>query len=117
MANLENALQQLRAERREAYLHVEKLDQAILVIESLNGRGSSRNANQSTRIISAASRRQMARAQKARWAKVRKGLKPTTAVAKTTGSSQVKRTMSASARRRIAAAQKARWAKIRAEKK
>jgi hypothetical protein len=117
MANLENALQQLRAERREAHLHVEKLDQAILVIESLNGRGSSRNANQSTRIISAASRRKMARAQKARWAKVRKGLKPATEVAKTTGSSQVKRTMSASARRRIAAAQKARWAKIRAENK
>jgi hypothetical protein len=39
MANLENALQQLRADLREAQLHVEKLDQAISVIESLNGRG------------------------------------------------------------------------------
>ena len=116
MANLENALQQLRAERREAQLQVEKLDQAILVIESLDGLAS-RKANQPTRIISAASRRKMARAQKARWAKVRKGLDPATEVAKTTGSSQVKRTMSASARRRIAAAQKARWAKIRAENK
>ena len=29
MANLENALQQLRAEQRESQLHVEKLDQAI----------------------------------------------------------------------------------------
>ena len=73
MANLENALQQLRAERREAQLHVEKLDQAISVIESLNGLGSSRNPNQPKRIISAASRRKMALAQKARWANVRKG--------------------------------------------
>ena len=41
MANLENALQQLRAEQRESKLQVDKLDQAISVIESLNGRGSS----------------------------------------------------------------------------
>jgi hypothetical protein len=46
MANLENALQQLRADLREAQLHVEKLDQAISVIESLNGTGPSRNSNQ-----------------------------------------------------------------------
>ena len=39
MANLENALQQLRADLRGAQLHVEKLDQAISVIESLNGTG------------------------------------------------------------------------------
>jgi hypothetical protein len=32
MANLENALLPLRAERREAQLHVEKLDQAIAVV-------------------------------------------------------------------------------------
>ena len=67
MANLENALQQLRADLREAQLHVEKLDQAISVIESLNGTGPSRNSNQPKRIISAASRRKMAKAQKARW--------------------------------------------------
>jgi hypothetical protein len=35
MATLENALQQLRAEQREARLHVEKLGQAISVIEGL----------------------------------------------------------------------------------
>ena len=117
MATLENALQQLRAERRRAQLEVEKLGQAISVIESLNGSGVSRNGNQPTRVLSAASRRKMAVAQRSRWAAVRKGPKPTTEVAKTTGSSHVKRTMSASARRRIAAAQKARWAKIRAENK
>jgi hypothetical protein len=37
MGNLTNALQELRAERKQAQLQVEKLDQAISVIESLNG--------------------------------------------------------------------------------
>jgi hypothetical protein len=116
MANLENALQELRAERRVAQLQVEKLDQAISVIESLNGSGIIRNASQPKRIISAASRRKMAQAQKARWAKARQGSRPVSAV-KTTASAPVKRTMSASARRKIAAFQRARWAKIRAGQK
>src|ERR1022692_4840201 len=81
MANLTNALQQLRAERRESQLHVEKLDQAISVIESLNGSGTFRKANRPTRTISAASRRKMALAQKARWAKARNGSKPTATTA------------------------------------
>src|ERR1022692_1341068 len=114
MANLTNALQQLRAEQREAQLHVEKLGQAISVIESLNRSGKSRNGKQATRIISAASRRKMARAQKARWAKVRKG--PGT-VAKTTGSAPVRHTISAAGRKRIAAAQRARWATLKAGQK
>jgi hypothetical protein len=109
MANLTNALQQLRAEQREAQLHVEKLGQAISVIESLNVSGTSRKTNQPKRIVSAASRRQMALAQKARWAKIRKRSQPAAAA-----SAPVKRTMSASARRKIAAAQRARWAKVRA---
>ena len=107
MTNLINALQQLRAERRESQLHVEKLDQAISVIESLNASGKFRKANRPTRTISAASRRKMALAQKARWAKA-KGQAAT---------AKPKRTMSASARRKIAAAQRARWAKVRAAKK
>ena len=73
MTNLTNALQQLREERNQAQLQVEKLDQAISVIESLNGSGASRKATQPTRIVSAASRRRMAQPQKARWAKLRKG--------------------------------------------
>jgi hypothetical protein len=117
MAHLENALQQLRAERREAQLHVEKLDQAITVIESLNGSGSSHATSQPKRIISAASRRKMALAQKARWAKVRKQTQPAGGVVKANSSGAVKRTMSLSARRKIAAAQKARWAKVRSAQK
>ena len=114
MANLTNALQQLRAEQREAQLHVKKLGQAISVIEALNGSGPPRSGNQATRIISAASRRKMARAQKARWAKFRKGPEP---VAKTTGSVPVRHTISAAGRKRIAAAQRERWATLKAGRK
>jgi hypothetical protein len=116
MGNLSGALQQLRAERKQAQSHVEKLDQAISVIESLNGSGTFRRANQQGRIISAASRRKMAQAQRARWAKARKESQPM-ALAKTTASAPVKHVMSASARRKIAAAQRARWAKFKAQQK
>jgi hypothetical protein len=44
MPNLENALQQLREERSRAQIDVEKLDQAISMIESLNGSGVSRKS-------------------------------------------------------------------------
>ena len=73
-------------------------------------------SNRPTRVISAASRRKMAPAQKARWASIRKQSQQTL-VGKTTVAAPAKRTMSASARRKIAAAQKARWAKVRAQEK
>jgi hypothetical protein len=115
MANLENALQELRTERKQAQLQVQKLDQAISVIESLNGSGTSPDSNQPKRIISAASRRKMALAQRARWARAGTGSQPAKVV---TGSTHGKgHTMSASARRKIAVAQRARWAKIRAGQK
>jgi len=115
MANLENALQELRTERKQAQVHVQKLDQAISVIESLNGAGTSPDTNPPKRIISAASRRKMALAQRARWARAGTGSQPAKVV---TGSTQGKgHTMSASARRKIAVAQRARWAKIRAGQK
>jgi hypothetical protein len=114
MASLTSALQQLRAERREAQLHVEKLEQAISAIESLNGPGVSRKSTRPTRVVSAASRRKMALAQKKRWARVGKGSRP--AAAKTTAPAPAKRTMSTSARRKIAAAQRARWAKVKGAK-
>jgi hypothetical protein len=118
MGNLNNALQELRSERKQAQLQVEKLDQAISVIESLNGSGTSRNATPpTTRIISAASRRKMAQAQKARWARARQESQPGITLAKRTDSTPVKHTMSAAARRKIAAFQRARWAKIKQQKK
>jgi|HubBroStandDraft_1064217.scaffolds.fasta_scaffold27393_3 phage major head subunit gpT-like protein len=117
MGNLSSALLQLRAERKQAQLHVEKLDQAISVIESLNGSGTVQQANQPTRIISQASRRKMARAQRARWANARKESQPVVPTAKTAASVLVKQTMSAAARRKIAAFQRARWAKIKAQQR
>jgi hypothetical protein len=117
MGNLTNALQELRAERKQAQTRVENLDQAISVIESLNGLGTFGKANQPTRIISAASRRKMAQAQRSRWARARKESQPVVAMAKTTNSAPVKRTMSPAARRKIAAFQRARWAKAKAQQK
>jgi hypothetical protein len=124
MGNLNNALQELRAERKQAQLQVEKLDQAISVIESLNGTGTPRHATQPTRVmsaptrtISAASRRKMALAQQARWAKIRKESQSTVGAAKTMDPAPVKRTMSLAARRKIAAFQRARWARIKAQQK
>ena len=111
MPKLSIALQELRAERGRVQSLVEKLDQAISVIESLNGSGPSQA--KPVRVISLASRRKMAQAQRARWANVRKESKPAAAnatVAKPTGISET-------TRKKIAAAQRARWAKIRAGKK
>ena len=113
MANLNTALQQLRAERKQAQLQVEKFDQAISVIESLNGPGAVRKSTRPTRTVSAASRRRMARAQKARWAKLR-----TPQQSGTAGSAGApQKHLSLVARRKIAAAQRARWAKVRAQQK
>jgi hypothetical protein len=112
MGNLGSALQQLRAERKQAQSHVEKLDQAISVIDSLNGFGTFGTTKQPGRIISAASRRKMAQAQRARWARARKESQPVE-IAKTASAAPVKRTMSAAARRKIAAFQRARWAKLK----
>jgi hypothetical protein len=116
MGNLSSALEELRAERKQAQLQVEKLDQAISVIESLNGSRTVQQANQPTRIISAASRRKMARAQKARWQKPREQSQPI-ALGKITNPAPAKRTMSAASRRKIAAFQRARWAKVKAQQK
>jgi hypothetical protein len=109
MLNLKNALQELREERQRAQIEIDTLDQIISGIESLNGVGASHESGRPTRFISAASRRKMARAQKARWASVR-----SKAQSKSGATAPAKRTLSASARRKIAAAQRARWAKVRA---
>src|ERR1700679_61630 len=104
MSNLDNALRELREKRSHAQVEIERLDQLISGIESLNGAGAAASdyTVQPKRIISAASRRKMATAQKARWASLRKNSQPIALVAKTTGSAPAKRTMSASARRKIA---------------
>jgi hypothetical protein len=67
-------------------------------------------ATRKKRTISAAGRKRIAAAQRARWAKI-KGQKVIAI------NSRKGRTMSAAARKRIVAAQKARWEKWRAQKK
>ena len=118
MVNLTNALQQLRDERMQAQQQVEKLDAAISAIEGIVGRNSSTPARGDTRrgrTISAIARRRMARAQRARWARVREQSRPARA-GRATSAASAKRTMSAAARRKIAAAQRARWARVRANR-
>jgi hypothetical protein len=109
MPSLGNALQELREEHSRARLRVEKLDQAISMIESLNGSGVSRTSGRPTRIVSALSRSRMAKAQRARWARARNVV--------SIRSKRGKRTTSAAGRKRIAAAQRARWAKVKASTK
>jgi hypothetical protein len=117
LEGLVSIVSELRAERTNLVNQLKHVDAALSVLSKVNGSGSSRSASQPPRIVSAASRRKMAQAQKARWASIRKGAQPVAETTKTTGLAIVKRTMSASARRKIAAAQKARWAKFRAQQK
>jgi hypothetical protein len=118
MSTLDNALHELRTRRSGMHVELAKLDQIIAGIESLNGAGA-RNLRRPAqlaltkttastpgkRTMSAAARRKISLAQKARWAQVQ-GHTP-----------KSKHTISAAGRRRIAAAARARWAKIRAAKK
>jgi hypothetical protein len=111
MTNLENALQQIRDERKQAELRVEKLDEVIRGLVGLNSSVSAGKGDGRSRIISASARRRISRAQKARWARVRAGKVVSIA------SKRGKNTISAAGRKRIAAAQRARWAKVRAQRK
>jgi hypothetical protein len=116
MADLVNVLDQLREERKQAQLEIEKLNSAISALEGIVGRSnstSSRNGIQPKRVVSAAARRRMARAQRARWAKARG---KSQAAGKAISAAPVKRTLSVQARRKIAAAQRARWAQVRADR-
>ena len=101
MANLAGVLKELEQERS-------RLNQVIQVIGNFVGRnGTGVRARRPKRMLSAAARRKISLAQKARWAKTRRA------------ASTPVRTMSRAARNKIAAAQRARWAKSnqRQEKK
>jgi hypothetical protein len=92
MGTLSAVVQQLKRERERAQKEVQRLDAALAALGGVSSNGASRT-------MSAAGRRRISLAQKARWAKQK--------------TSQRKRTISAAGRRRIAAAQRARWAKVR----
>ena len=109
LKGLPSIVSELRAERTNLVNELKHVDAALSVLGKVSG-GPHTKANQPTRIISAASRRKMALAQRARWAKLRKESQPGAAA-------PVERTMSVAARRKIAAAQRARWAKVKGQRK
>lgn len=78
MTNIAKALVRLREERRDAQNQVQKLGEAIAVLEKLT-RGSnttiSGSPHRAKRVLSAAGRRRISLAQKARWAKLRQSKK------------------------------------------
>ena len=69
MASLNQVISQLEAKRREAQRQVERLDSAIAALRGVNGTGSGRMSGHPRRVLSAAARKRIAAAQKARWAK------------------------------------------------
>jgi len=74
MANLGLMLRQLRGERIRAQKELDRLDQAIAVFEKLIAPNPGRKARvrpAGSRKVSAATRRKMSKAQKARWANLR----------------------------------------------
>jgi hypothetical protein len=73
MSNLVKVVAQLRKQRDEAQRQVEQLDQALAALGSIDGskaRGRSpRKVGRKGRTMSAAARKRIAAAQRARWAK------------------------------------------------
>ncbi len=74
MTNIAKAIDRLREERRDAQNQVQKLGEAISVLEKLSRGSGSMHAvapYRAKRVLSAAGRRRISLAQKARWAKIR----------------------------------------------
>ena len=102
MANLSGIVQVLKDERDRIEKQLSALNAALTAFVGVyGGKTPALGTAKPKHHVSAAARRKMSLAQKARWAK---------ATAKPV------RRMSAAARRKIAAAQRARWAKIKAKK-
>jgi hypothetical protein len=103
MANLSNVVQLLKKEREQTQKELNRLDAALTALGGPLSNGHGR------RTLSAAGRKAISLAQKARWAK--KG------PSADSEASTPRRKMSAASRKKIAAAQKARWAAWRAKQK
>ena len=102
MANLSGIVQVLKDERDRIEKQLSALNAALTAFVGVyGGKTPALGTAKPKHHVSAAARRKMSLAQKARWAK---------ATAKPV------RRMSAAARRKIAAAQRARWAKLEAKK-
>ena len=73
MENIELAgtVKMLQGQRVQVQKELAKLDKAIAVLRDLSGTNSTPTQNGKRRTLSAAARRKIAKAQKARWAKVK----------------------------------------------
>ena len=70
---LGGTLKALKGERAKVHIELAKLDKAITVLEELSGTNSvTSNGHGRKRTLSVASRNKIAKAQKLRWAKVRR---------------------------------------------
>jgi|SRR5580693_7095490 hypothetical protein len=107
ITGLVSIVSELRVERANLVTQLKHVDAALSVLGKLNG-GSSYTKPRHT--LSAAGRRKISLAQKARWAKRASSNGQVVAV-------KPKRIMSAAAGRKIAAFQRARWAKVKAQQK
>jgi len=90
MKHMSEVVRQLKKERERARKQLQRIDEALAAL-GISSNGASR--------MSAAARRRISLAQRARWAKQK--------------TATPKRTISAAGRKRIAAAQRARWAKVK----
>src|SRR5579872_5073524 len=105
--NLSDVMDQLEIERKRVQSELGRLDAAVDAIRALNMNGSNGIVSSpKRRTMSAASRKAISIAQKARWARANAQTSP-----------KPKRALSASARRKIAAAQRARWAAWKANQR
>ena len=76
MSNIDQALKRLRVDRKQAQQQVQKLTLAIGVLEKIGGNGSfAGRRGRAKRVLSAAGRRRISLAQKARWARMRQSKK------------------------------------------
>jgi hypothetical protein len=100
MGNVSSIVKQLKKERDRVARQLSGMDAALRAFAGVY------SGTDGKRQISAAGRKRIAAAQKARWAKVRGEKK----------ANPVRRTMSAASRRKIAAAQRARWARVKKTK-
>ena len=110
---MQSVVSQLQKERTRLEDELHRITTALVAFGNVYMRGGQSKAAVTTRkrrIISAAGRKRIAAAQRARWAKI-KGQRVVSI------SARKGRTMSPAARKRIVAAQKARWAKWRKAQK
>lgn len=94
MTNMSEVVEQLNAERERVHREIQRIDAALAALGTVTTTNGTR-----PRTMSAAARRKISLAQKARWAKQRP--------------QKTKHIVSAASRRKMAAAQRRRWAKVK----